>query len=172
MPRPPLPPSATLALLIIMVSFTGLFGGEPASDNQPMTGASLKRLLEESVDEIVAAEDNVIRFRQAEVDLICVYDETHNRMRILAPIKAFAEVTAEEKDRMLSANFHSTLDARYCASNGMLYAAYLHPLASLSRQDLLSAVYQTASLSLSFGRDYSSGLLTFGEPEEPEEEMM
>lgn len=118
------------------------------------------------MDEIIADEGNVTRFRHTEVDLLCVYDEAYNRMRIIAPIKAYAEVTPEEKDPMLSANFHSSLDARYSASNGTLYAAYLHPLASLSREDLLSAVYQVASLRLSYGRDYSSGLLTFGEPNE------
>jgi len=151
-----------------MVFFSGLFGGESAApEDPPMNGAALKSILREHVDEIVADEGNVTRFRHAEVDLICIYDEGYDRMRIIAPIKAYTEVTSEEKDRMLTANFHHSLDARYCASNGVLYAAYLHPLASLSREDLLSAVYQVASLRLSYGRDYSSGLLTFGEPDEP-----
>ncbi len=152
-----------------MVSFTGLFGNDSGSARLPLTGADLKAILEETVDEIVVVEGNVIRFRHANVDLLCVYDETHDRMRIIAPIKAYAEVTPEEKDRMLAANFHSALDARYCAGDGVLFAAYLHPLSPLTRDDLLSAVYQVASLRLSFGSDYSSGLLSFGEPEEPYE---
>jgi len=34
-------------------------------------------------------------------------------------------------------------------------------------EDLLSAVYQVASLQLSYGGDYSSGLLSFGDSDEP-----
>lgn len=136
--------SLAASLLLIMVSFNQLFGEDPGPGDRPLDGAGLKAILEQSVDEVVDAGGNVIRFRHAEIDLVCVYDETYDRMRILAPIKAYTEVSAAEKDRMPSANFHSTLDARYCASDGVLYAAYLHPLSSLTRQDLRSAVYQVA----------------------------
>jgi hypothetical protein len=152
-----------------MVSFTGLFGNEASLNDRPFTGADLKSILENAVDEVTSSEGNVIGFRHAEVDLLCIFDETHDRMRIIAAVKPYAEVTPEEKDRMFSANFHSALDARYCASNGILYAAYLHPLSSLTRENLLSSVYQVASLRISFGHDYSSGLLSFGESEEPDE---
>jgi len=153
-----------------MVAFPSLFGEDPELERQPLTGDGLKAILGENVDEIISDDGNLIRFRHAEVDLFCVFDETHDRMRIIAPIKPYAEVTTGEKDRMFSANFHSSLDARYCSSNGVLYAAYLHPLSPLTRNDLLAAVYQVASLRLTFGGEYTSGLLTFGGPGEPGEE--
>lgn len=54
-------------------------------------------------------------------------------------------------------------------SDGVLYSAYIHPLSDLSRPQLKSAVVQVANLALSFGTEYTSGVLTFG-GEKPAEE--
>lgn len=62
----------------------------------------------------------------------------------------------------MEANFHSALDARYAVSDGVLYSAFIHPLASLTERDLISGIGQTRQLALTFGRKYSSGALHFG----------
>lgn len=127
----------------------------------PMTGAGLRDVIETITDKS-ESNGNIIEFSIKGSALACIYDERHNRMRIIAPIGDFAEVTEAQKDRMLEANFHSALDARYSVSNGILYAAYIHPLASLSDRDVITAIYQVISLQQTFGKEYSSGLLTFG----------
>lgn len=64
--------------------------------------------------------------------------------------------------RVLEANFHSALDARYATSDGVLYAAFIHPLSPLTEAEVRSAVAQVASLVRSFGTTYSSGELAYG----------
>lgn len=64
--------------------------------------------------------------------------------------------------RVLEANFHSALDARYATSDGVLYAAFIHPLSPLTEAEVRSAVAQVASLVRSFGTTYSSGELVYG----------
>lgn len=131
-----------------------------------MTGKGLEEIIREFSDGEAVASNNVIEFRYSGLILYCIYDEDHNRMRIISRIKNYFEVTEEEKDRMMVSNFHSALDARYGVSNGELYSAYIHPLNSLKKADVVSGIYQVASLHLSFGVEYSSGLLSFGGEEE------
>jgi hypothetical protein len=91
-------------------------------------------------------------------------DERFDRMRIIAPIAEIEEVTDEVRDACLEANFHTALDARYATSDGVLYAAFIHPLASLDAELAESALHQVASLVETFGTTFSSGSLVFGVP--------
>ena len=65
---------------------------------------------------------------------------------------------------MLIANYHSSLDARYAVSQGIVYSAFLHPLSTLADDQLASALRQVAALATTFGSTYSSGELMFGAP--------
>ena len=135
--------------------------GAPHQDE--MDGTTLRMIIQELTDDKILADGNVIEFEFRDLELLCIYDETHNRMRIISPIKEYSAVTEFEKDMMMQSNFHSALDARYAVSNGLLYSAFIHPLRSLSRLEVLSAIYQVSSLHISYGREYSSGLLSFGD---------
>ena len=105
---------------------------------------------------------NVVEFRYEGVGIACVSDENHDRMRLIAPIATLDAAEASRLEVLLIANFHTTLDARYAISDGVIYAAFLHPLSTLTRPQLESAIRQVASLSLNFGSSYSSGELIFG----------
>ncbi|MCH6259212.1 hypothetical protein MLD52_21850 [Puniceicoccaceae bacterium K14] len=154
-----------ILFLIMGFSLNSLFG-----ESDSMTGKGLEEILREISGDNIAANGNVIEFEFQEILLVCVFDESHNRMRIISPIKKYEDVSNFEKNRMMEANFHTALDARYCVSDGVLYSAYIHPLSSLKKTDVLSGIYQTASLHVSFGSDYSSGIFTFGE--EPDDKDM
>lgn len=137
--------------------------GDGKSDRiEGMTGEDLESIIREIFGEEVAAEGPVIQFALEGIPLICIYDDSHDRMRIVSPIKPYEEVSDEEKDNMMESNFHGALDARYAKSGDLLYAAFIHPLSSLRKSDILSAIYQVASLHATFGEEYSSGLMTFG----------
>ena len=159
------------ALLSTFVSTANLNGQE--SDNPPaveMSGKGLEAIIRDvSEEDSVTVAENVIEFTFEDVSLICIYDEAHNRMRIVSPILNYSLIPEEGKDEMMRANFHAALDARYCVSGDILFAAFIHPLSTLERGEVLSAIYQVASLHLSFGTSYTSGLLSFG-GEEAEEE--
>ena len=150
-------------------SINSLFGQN--EENKEMDGAGLETIVRElSEDNDVTVNPSVIQFSFEGVPLYCIYDETHNRMRIISPIFDYSLISEAQKDLMMKSNFHAALDTRYCVSDDVLYAAFIHPLSTLQRGEVLSAIYQVASLHLSFGTGYTSGLLTFGGEEETKEE--
>lgn len=117
--------------------------------------------------------ENIVKFAYNGVAMIAITDERYDRMRIIAPILPYEQVTPAQVDTMMYANFHSALDARYAVSDGVLYSTFIHPLASLSQDAIISALNQVASLALSFGGEYSSKGISFGgeqEEEKPTEE--
>lgn len=125
-----------------------------------MTLAELELLLRDITSE-VAGGDGAWEFRSAGVQMACLTDARFDRMRIIAPIADVDEVTDEQRDAMLEANFHRTLDARYATSRGVVYAAFMHPLGSLTARDTVAAIEQVASLVLTYDDGYSSGDLHF-----------
>jgi len=109
----------------------------------------------------IERQDRVARFVFDDVPMVCIYDTQHDRMRIIAPIVRSSEVGSELLRAAMIANFHTALDARYAISDGVVYAAFLHPLAALTDELLLSALHQVASLAKTFGTTFSGGALHF-----------
>lgn len=93
--------------------------------------------------------------------LLAVTDEHADRMRVMAFVTLVASVPAEDRLRMLQANFDSALDARYAIGHGTLWSVFLHPLGSLTEEDLLSGISQVGSLVDTYGTSFSSGTLRF-----------
>jgi len=122
-------------------------------------------ILEKTVKSIASyskGEKGVVEFRYKKVNMFLVSDVAHDRVRIIAPVIKFDKLTKKQITAVLESNFHKSLDARYAVSGGVLYSAYIHPLSALSKQQIRSAVLQVANLLISFGNEYSSGLLIFG----------
>ena len=110
----------------------------------------------------VTGRGPVLEFTFQGTRLACVSDREHDRMRIIAPIRRQSELSADQIVRILEANFHTALDARYATSEGVLYAAYIHPLAPLTEAQVRSAFVQVSNLVRTFGTTYSSGVLQYG----------
>jgi hypothetical protein len=98
--------------------------------------------------------------------LLVLSDEENNRMRIFTPIIEAADASPLQLEKMLRANFHSALDAKYSIHDGFVVSVFTHPLKELSREQLLNAIDQVIALSKTFGTTYSSTDLEFGHPEE------
>ncbi len=101
-------------------------------------------------------------FKVNDTPLIIVTDEANNRMRIVTPIKSADELTKAELLRIAQANFDSALDARYAVAQGALWAVYIHPLRTLHDKQFISAIAQTVTTSVNYGKSYSSGAFVFG----------
>lgn len=101
------------------------------------------------------------QFNFGDVRMICVTDETHNRMRLMTPIAKEDELAPEIILACMNANFDRALDARYCLNNGTLWGAFIHPLGSLTGSLFHSACSQVSEVALNFGGSYSSGGLSF-----------
>lgn len=157
---------ASMKQLILVVTLMLLPGISLAEE--PMNQALMESIVKDMVSESTG-ENGVVEFKYGDVNMYLISDVKHNRMRLIAPIAEYKQLNADHIDAVLESNFHKALDARYAVSDGVLYSAYIHPLSELSRSQIKSAVVQVANLALSFGNEYTSGVLSFG-GEKPAEE--
>lgn len=125
-----------------------------------MTLSELEAVLETVASEL-SGGDGAWEFRVGGVHMACLTDSRFDRMRVIAPIIDIDEITEAQRDAMLEANFHRTLDARYSTSHGVVYAAFMHPLDALDERSFASALEQVSSLVLTFDEGFSSGALHF-----------
>ena len=102
------------------------------------------------------------QFAAYEVGMICVTDESHNRMRVITPIADAEKLPLEVLEACMIANFDRALDARYCVNQGTIWGAFIHPLRELTDDQFISALQQVAGVATNFGDSYSSGDLVFG----------
>lgn len=117
----------------------------------------------------VLIEGNLVRFTFNQVDMILVYDERADRMRIMSPVIPITELDKETLIKALQANFSSVLDVRYAISGDTLWSAFLYPTSQLTRFMVLSALQQVSTARITFGTEYSSGAGHFGVRPEQEE---
>jgi hypothetical protein len=119
------------------------------------------------VSDDVLIEGNLVHFTFNDVDMILIYDERADRMRIMSPIIPITELNEDILVRALQANFSSVLDVRYAISGETLWSAFLYPTSQLTRLMVLSALQQVSTARIPFGSEYSSGAGHFGiRPEE------
>jgi len=126
-----------------------------------MTAASLTKLIKK-FDEDAMAEGNAVQFTLQERDLIFVYDEEADRMRVITPIANAALADDALLARMLQANYDAVLDARYAVANNLIWAVYLHKLSTVTQDDFLSGVAQAVTAAETFGTSFTSGAMVFG----------
>ena len=105
--------------------------------------------------------DNVWEFIVDDVLMMCIIDKPNNRMRIVAPIREMKEVSTDEVNDAMEANFHSALDIRYCISDNLMWAAFIHPFRELTDGQVKDAVRQVYAATNNFGTSYSSSHLAF-----------
>lgn len=136
-----------------------------------MTLAQLEAILQEEASN-VQGENGRWQITLGNRSLIVLADATNNRMRIVAPIVAASELTAQQIQGMLLANFHTALDARYALSEDTVVSVFVHPLSSLDEGYLRSALSQVATAADNFGTSYSSGGIGFGPGEQAGQESL
>lgn len=100
--------------------------------------------------------------RISDVTVLVVTDTNADRMRAMIPIGSAADLSPEDLQRVMQANFDSTLDARYAIANGMLWAAFIHPLSPLKKDQLISGLAQTVNIAKTYGTLYTGGAAEYG----------
>ncbi len=131
----------------------------PAGDSA-MNNSRLGKLLEQWCTE-VDGRPGQWKFSFDDVEMFCLTDEHHDRMRVIAPIAPLEGQPDGLFLACLQANYDRALDARYCIDDDMIWGAFLHPLGSLTDSLLHSALKQVAAISKNFGTSFSSGELVF-----------
>ena len=128
---------------------------------QPMTAIRMSELILR-VDENAINDGSTWYFNIIGLDAVLVFDIEADRMRVLIPIENTGDLSKDELLRLMQANFDSALDARYAIAQGQLWGAYIHPLSTLTDEEFLLGIGQTANVVASFGSSYSSGMFVFG----------
>lgn len=134
---------------------------EAAASVAAMTGQRLIELVTRIDPELEAAGSGA-RFKIQEHELMLVFDEAANRMRVMAPVANSAALEPEFLTRMLQANFDSALDARYAIASDIVWSVYIHPLAELTETQFASALAQVVTAAATYGGSFSSGALVYG----------
>lgn len=129
-------------------------------DAQEMTPKKLHEIIRK-VSDTVATNGNSLQFIYKERPLICVYDEKANRMRIISPIVEREKIGEEHLLNAMVANFHSALDVKYALSDEIIWSVFIHPLKELSEHQVIDAIDQVYSASITFGSTYTSTNLVF-----------
>ncbi len=133
-------------------------------DHINMTQEKLVRIIWEEANH-PEGSDNAVQFVYEEIVMALFSDTHYDRMRIIAPIIKKEDMTGNQLNAVLDANFHTALDARYATSDDVLYAVFIHPLSPLSREQVVSALRQVAALVQNFGDSYSSDEILYTRPE-------
>ncbi|MEL6669080.1 MAG: hypothetical protein AAFO91_07645 [Bacteroidota bacterium] len=153
-----------ILLLATLALYTQLFA-------QSMNNERLGEILSTQTDTLEGRPGNWT-FQLGPIIGMCITDERNNRMRIITPIGEMNTISEEEQLAALYANFHSALDVRYAAADGVMWAAFIHPLRELSDGQVEDAISQVFNAAITFGTTYNSTDLIFpggsGGEEEPD----
>lgn len=135
---------------------------------QDMTNTHMDAILQKEASEI-EGEKGVWQAMYYGRVLLIVTDSSSNRMRIFTPVIETKELEPGQKEKMLEANFHSALDAKYSAYQGYVMSVYTHPLKELTEDQFINAMQQVVILANTFGTSYQSTDMIFGGEQESEE---
>ncbi|MEO1260525.1 MAG: hypothetical protein AAFZ15_17140 [Bacteroidota bacterium] len=135
---------------------------------QNMTNTKMDRILHTEATN-VEGETGVWQIMYGGRLLLVITDSTANRMRIFTPVLETRDLEPGQKEKMLEANFHSALDAKYSLYQGFVMSAFTHPLKELTEEQLKDALKQVFVLAETFGTAYQSTDLIYGSGQESEE---
>ncbi|MEM7319564.1 MAG: hypothetical protein AAF408_11145 [Pseudomonadota bacterium] len=126
----------------------------------PMTYERLGRIIF-ALDDNAQPQGPGFQLTIEDVPIFVVTDLASDRMRALVPIRSATDLTSDELRRLMQANFDTALDARYAIANGVLWAAYIHPLSPLKKDQFISGLGETVNIALTYGTLYSGGVMQF-----------
>ncbi len=129
--------------------------------SQNTNNSVLKEILSEVSDTLVG-QDGRWQFTIKGRAMLCITDETNNRMRVMSPITEISNLDEEQYKNALTANFHTALDVKYAISDETLWTVFIHPLKELTADQFRDAISQVYFGSETFGSSYTSTQLIFG----------
>lgn len=118
--------------LVALSSLCLLWGGAEALPRLGISSAfaqeqRLETMTVERLENIVRSQADAIEGENGqwqatlgEREMLVLANAEADRMRLVMPIKPASELSTEEVQSMMLANFHSALDARYAVSNGLV----------------------------------------------------
>jgi len=131
------------------------------SQNDGMNNKKMEKIIKKEATEVEGQLGNW-QLLYGERLVLIITDENNNRMRIFAPVIAQTDLENGQLEKMLEANFHSALDAKYSLYENYVISVFTHPLKELTGDQFVDAMRQVVVLVDTFGTTYSSTDLIFG----------
>jgi len=120
---------------------------EDSSDAQ-MTAQKIASILREK-DIDLKGKTGQWQFFHEGMQVFLLTDSDSNRVRMMTPLAKLDQLRQDPSfseidllQRMMRANYLATGDVRLCMNRHILWAAFLHPLDSLTERDLVGALGQ------------------------------
>lgn len=126
-----------------------------------MTTTTIGKLLDSYLTDI-EGQPGFWRGMRDEVQLFVLSDDSHDRMRIMAPIGELKDLEPDVLQLLLQANYDRALDAKYAMRGKEVWSVSVHPLATLAPDDFASFLDQVVRLVKNTGSTYASSDLMFG----------
>jgi hypothetical protein len=126
-----------------------------------MTTSAIGKLLDSYLSDL-EGEDGFWRGMREDVQIFVLSDDSHDRMRIMAPIGELKDLEAKVLQMLLQANYDRALDAKYAMRGKEVWSVSVHPLATLAPDDFASFLDQVVRLVKNTGSSYASSDLVFG----------
>jgi hypothetical protein len=126
-----------------------------------MTTSAIGKLLDSYLTDL-EGEDGFWRGVREDVQLFVLSDDSHDRMRIMAPIGELKDIETKVLQLLLEANYDRALDAKYAMRGNEVWSVSVHPLATLAPDDFASFLDQVVRLVKNTGSTYASSDLVFG----------
>lgn len=145
-----------LTALVLLATAVSAQNAEP-----PMTPDRLRDILL-ALDEQTQSQGPLHHLTIGGREVLIVTDPAADRMRAMVHVRPIDGVSPGEMARMMQANFDTALDARYAIANEALWAVFIHPLAPLQKDQLISGLGQAVNLAETYGTLYTGGALVFG----------
>ena len=149
-----------LSFFLILSLLLSAQNDSSSSDIQKMNNIRMDSILKATVDDLEGTLGSW-QLNYGERVVLIITDEAANRMRIFSPVIAEDDLTKGQLKEMLSANFHSALDAKYSLYEGFVISIFTHPLEELTDHQFLDALTQVVVLNHTFGSTYQSTDLIF-----------
>ncbi len=134
----------------------------PAQEAEPPMTLSRMAEIVFALDEDALNQGPMFQMTIDGVEVIIVTDPSADRMRAMTPIRPIDGLQPSELARMMQANFDTALDARYAIAQDTLWGVFIHPLAPLKKNQLISGIGQTVNLAKTYGTFYTGGAFTYG----------
>lgn len=131
-------------------------------DNKNINEFFEKNGLLSSVQNDVSPPSSRWIFQAAGFPILIQTQEDVDRLRIVAFISDASNVSNDELNELMNANYHSAMDARYALTDDKLVSVFLHPLAELTEEQFSQGLYQVINCAETCGTTNSGGTLIFG----------
>jgi hypothetical protein len=154
-----------LFALITLLPMTAMAQDAPEAEPS-MTVGRIGQILA-ALDPEMVTDGARFQITVDDIPILIVTDEMADRMRAMVPIRSADGLEPEELQRLMQANFDTALDARYAVAQGRLWGVFIHPLAALERDQLISGLGQTINIAKTYGSLYSGGAMQFGGGDSP-----